>query len=671
VSTEQNRSGVAAAGHGASAYRSDIDGLRAVAVIPVVLFHAGYSIFSGGFVGVDVFFVISGYLITGILYREALEGRFSIARFYERRVRRIFPALFALLAATLVAGLFILLPNELAALGRSAIAATLFVSNIFFWRESGYFDAASITKPLLHTWSLAVEEQFYIFFPPLIWAICRWKRSWLLPIIVIGALASLVLSVLLLPHQASATFYLIPTRAWELLIGSALALLPSVRGKIAEVVSALGLLAIVASVLLYREAMPFPGLAALPPCLGAGALILCARDTWTGKLLSAAPMRAIGLISFSLYLWHWPVLVYARFIYGDILPPVVSAACVLISTAAAAFSWRFIEQPFRKSRPGATSTKPLLAGLALLVAFSVAGLGLTSGLPGRLPAEATRIAAAAKAPDISSPGCFLVRQGNGPDLEEDCLAAPPGRPKVLLWGDSHANQFAIAIRKSAASADAEFRQAGRAGCPPLAGLTPLDVTRPDPLCGPFNDRILKAAIADPSIKLVILAGRWSRFTFPAGDPEGRRLLDRTTAGETDTRALFFRGLGETVKQLRAADKQVILIADVPEFEKPLPECMARAAWHGSDAARCAFNAETLPGSDADHWLTGFGAAHQDLVLLRPMDSLCPGGACSRTFQGLPISSDQDHLTESTAQFVISQDAFQRAFYKALGQPGRP
>lgn len=203
-------------------YRSEIDGLRTLAVIPVVMFHADISGFGGGFVGVDIFFVISGYLITGILYRDVLTDHFSILKFYERRIRRIFPALFAVLAVTFLAGIFVLLPNEMVELGRQIGATTLFMSNLLFWKESSYFDAASETKPLLHTWSLAVEEQYYIFFPILLALIARWRIRLILPVIVAGAVLSFATSVLLLTSIPEATFYLLPTRAWELAIGRAL-----------------------------------------------------------------------------------------------------------------------------------------------------------------------------------------------------------------------------------------------------------------------------------------------------------------------------------------------------------------------------------------------------------------------------------------------------------------
>lgn len=288
-------------------YRPDIDGLRAVAVLGVILYHFEVWPFSGGFVGVDVFFVISGYLITGIIANDLQADRFSILTFYQRRVRRILPALVACVAATSVAGLFILLPNELQDLGQSLIATALFASNIYFWSQSGYFAPAADTQPLLHTWSLAVEEQFYIAFPLILAAVWRWNRRALVPTLLVLALLSLGVSAYQVQQAPQAAFYLSIGRGWELLVGSLIALCRSHLDKVPATCAWLGLAAIVASLVGYNEQMPFPGLAALLPCLGAAAIIVSAPGTMVGNFLSSSPMRGIGLISYSLYLWHWPI----------------------------------------------------------------------------------------------------------------------------------------------------------------------------------------------------------------------------------------------------------------------------------------------------------------------------------------------------------------------------
>ncbi|MCB5200694.1 acyltransferase, partial [Loktanella sp. TSTF-M6] len=299
-------------------YRRDIDGLRTLAVVPVVLGHAGLGLFAGGFVGVDVFFVISGFLITGILVRELEQGRFSLIDFYERRARRILPALFVVLAACIVVFWFLLLPQHYVVIGKAGIASLLFSSNIYFFRiDSAYFANATSMQPLLHTWSLAVEEQFYIVFPVLLWLIAAWRRTSRTLLIAGLSLASFALAVWMVPRHPVAAFYLTPTRVWELGLGALLALgaFPALRHRLlAELVAAAGLVAIAWAVFTLDKTDPFPGLNALAPCLGAVAIIWAGQSqiTLTGRLLSTRGMVGIGLMSYSLYLVHWPVLVAAR-----------------------------------------------------------------------------------------------------------------------------------------------------------------------------------------------------------------------------------------------------------------------------------------------------------------------------------------------------------------------
>ncbi|MEL6748375.1 MAG: acyltransferase, partial [Pseudomonadota bacterium] len=375
-------------------YRRDIDGLRAIAVLAVVIYHAGWTTMSGGFLGVDVFFVISGYLITGILINDWEKGRYSLLTFYERRIRRIFPALFAMLAATILAAMFILLPPDLERLGASVLATTAFVSNIFFWSETGYFATSADSKPLLHTWSLAVEEQFYIFFPLiLIGALAFGKRRALAaaavkeggrPGLPTAITVMLVLSVVSLivaewtVHQAADTaFYWPHTRAWELLAGALIAMdafKPLRTRQTREWVSGIGFAMVIISLFAISSADTFPGLTAMPAVLGSALIIyaghrqpehLPVQDrTLVQQFLGLSPMVGIGLISYSLYLWHWPILVFAAQMSFEPLTLLDRTMLVIASIVAAYLSWRFVEQPFRaKSKPriepGARQLKPV------------------------------------------------------------------------------------------------------------------------------------------------------------------------------------------------------------------------------------------------------------------------------------------------------------------------
>ena len=313
-------------------YRPDIDGLRALAVVPVVLFHAGLSVFQGGYVGVDIFFVISGFLITRILAASMREDRYSILDFYERRARRIFPALAVMVLASLAFGWFVLTPEEYAKIGKTAVSIGAFVSNFHFWRSVGYFERETNFHPLLHTWSLAVEEQFYIFFPILLYFLHKRHRR------LIAALAgifflSFASSVALVEFKPRVAFYLLPPRAWELMAGSLIALGVSDRfwsPRAAAAAALLGLALIAGAIFFYTPAMPFPGFAAMPPVLGA-CLIIWARGQGAGRLLAIRPMVWIGLLSYSLYLWHLPIFEFAKYLLGGQLPPAIGLSLSLVS----------------------------------------------------------------------------------------------------------------------------------------------------------------------------------------------------------------------------------------------------------------------------------------------------------------------------------------------------
>jgi peptidoglycan/LPS O-acetylase OafA/YrhL len=337
-------------------YRAEIDGLRALAVLPVILFHAGFELFSGGFVGVDVFFVISGYLITTIIISEMAEGKFSIVNFYERRARRILPALFFVMAVCLPFAWLWLTPNDLRDFGQSLIAVSTFSSNILFWLESGYFDTAAELKPLLHTWSLAVEEQFYILFP--IFLILTWRLGvkWTLILLLIFFFVSLGIAQWGAYNSPSATFYLLPTRGWELLVGVFAAFYIKYNSfskyhYVNQSLSLIGFGLIVYSIIIFDKTTPFPSLYALVPTIGTGLLILCAvPETFIHKLLSLRFIVGIGLISYSAYLWHQPLLAFTRHrLLGDISDVILIVLCVG-SLVMAFFSWKFVEAPFRNKQ---------------------------------------------------------------------------------------------------------------------------------------------------------------------------------------------------------------------------------------------------------------------------------------------------------------------------------
>ncbi len=361
-------------------YRREIDGLRAVAVIPVILFHAGFTIFSGGYVGVDIFFVISGYLITSIIITELEQGKFSILRFYERRARRILPALFFVMLACIPFASLWMLPAQFRDFSQSIVAVTVFVSNILFWQESGYFAATSDEKPLLHTWSLAVEEQYYMLFPLLLLLLWRFGRRPVFYTIIAISIFSLMLSEWGWRNQPDANFYLAPTRAWELLAGSICAFLQFGKAqKSNNVLSAFGLGLVLFSIFFYDGSTPFPSVYALAPVGGAALIIMFgARETWVAKLLSLKAFVGIGLVSYSAYLWHQPLFAFARIRSGAAPEQWLMLLLAFTSLLLAYFSWRYIERPFRKRTRPALPSQRAVFGIAsvfgvVFIAFGVAG----------------------------------------------------------------------------------------------------------------------------------------------------------------------------------------------------------------------------------------------------------------------------------------------------------
>jgi peptidoglycan/LPS O-acetylase OafA/YrhL len=446
-------------------YRPEIDGLRTIAVLPVLLFHAHVAGFSGGFLGVDVFFVISGFLITSILLSDLKEGRYCLRTFYERRARRILPALvFMILCVTPVAWLF-LLPLDLADFGRSIAATMGFASNILFWRESGYFDTAAEFKPLLHTWSLAVEEQYYIFFPPLLALLFARSRRMLWILLALCALLSLALAQIGSGISASASFYLFPTRAWELLVGALAALAVfderlQLTGAPAQGLSLLGLAAILSSIVLLDKSVPFPGVYALPATLGTVLVLLFARPgTWVQRVLAFRPIVALGLISYSTYLWHQPLIALYRYRF-----PEYEAGTVLIALLAlplAWLSWRFVEAPFRNKSILPERTSYLTATLAVIIGLALGGLALTAkgGWSSRYTEKENTIFN-----DFAAGKAYVPERFNA--LRGAEFSTRSERRKVLIIGDSYGQDLVNALAEAGLVAQLDLSThhiAGRCG----------------------------------------------------------------------------------------------------------------------------------------------------------------------------------------------------------------
>jgi peptidoglycan/LPS O-acetylase OafA/YrhL len=641
-------------------YRPDIDGLRALAILPVVFYHYHVAPFSGGFVGVDIFFVISGYLITSLVHGEIGEGRFSISTFYERRVRRIFPALFAMLAVVTVACAFILFPADFTRYASSLFATAFFASNVEFWSELGYFDVASEQKPLLHLWSIAVEEQFYLLFPAILMLIgAKAKRR---ALIVVGLifLASFAYSIWQVSHDAATAFYLLPARMWELMLGALLAIgafAPPASRLLREGLGAAGLALIGWSVFAFTRATPFPGASALLPCLGTALVIYTgtAERTSVNIALSARPVVFIGLISYSLYLWHWPLYVLARYVLFREPGAMETAALIVASFGLAVLSWRFVERPFRQ-RKWKLSRRSLFGGaLAAMAATAVCGIAVfeSGGLPQRLPPDVRKILAEETDAEPRFKTCFGF---TADDVRAGKLCrfgrASAKTPSFILWGDSHADAFLPAVEDVASRENRAGLLAGTDSCPPLLG-----VTRPDAWkCKPFNDAVAKLAL-DPWITDVILDARWAKNaegTSYGDEPPGRILLyddeGRGMTSET-THAVFLRGLERTVAALTRAGKRVILIGSVPEIGWPVPAVLARMKLAGDERDMSQPLAVFLR---RQHFVRlAFAQMQKDYGarVVYPDQVLCSAVSCKVTQNGTPLYRDEHHLSAYGARLL--------------------
>ncbi|ARP68113.1 MULTISPECIES: acyltransferase family protein [Mesorhizobium] len=566
-------------------YRADISGLRAVAVVPVVLYHAGFSAVSGGFVGVDVFFVISGFLITSDIIERTDRGEFSLLDFYHRRVRRIFPALFAMLAACFAMGWFVLPPGEFIGFGNSAIAAAISASNFFFYVNTNYFTEAATSLPLLHTWSLAVEEQFYFLWPLVVILMMRWLRPWAAVIVAALGIISITAAQHWLQSDPPFVFYMLPTRAWELLTGGLIAL-PAAKAMrptrtIAELLAASGLALITASLFLLNQDTPFPGLYALAPCIGA-ALIIAAgfhRDTMVSKALSIKPAAFIGLTSYSLYLWHWPLLVFAGIYRNRELFVSERVAVVLAALLASALSWRFVERPFRRRATGWKWMVPTAGTMAGVCCLSLAII-YSSGFPSRGPDDGPSVQALrAERAKFESSSC-LQRGGLIPKTGECILGFGNIAPRVVLWGDSQAAHLASALDEAARTTGVRVRQITKAGCAPFPDMTMLPASPLRADCPAFNASALQSVLADPNITLVILAGRWNAYSGRGGSFLS---TDGSWPSQETSNANFTSAIEQTAASLAAHGIKTAVVGPTPEPSIDVLTCLVRADFMKGDA----------------------------------------------------------------------------------------
>lgn len=646
---------------GSVKYRRDIDGMRALAVLPVVLFHAGYSWLPGGFVGVDVFFVISGYLICSIILKEMEQQQFSFRRFYARRVRRILPVLLVVLSVTLVAGYFFLLPNEYMNLVEAALATLTFVPNIYFeLTASTYFGLDIATQPLMHTWSLGIEEQFYILFPALLLLLHRrFSRNTMRVVLISILVLSLIANILLAQNFTFFTFYIPQTRAWELLAGVMLAIgvVPEIRNHIVANLAGLsGLVLILGTMLLLNERDVFPGINAVYPVLGSVLLIHSGTHATTAVswLLSRRLPVWIGLISYSLYLWHWPVSVYVNMVSDSQSSRLFVVA---LSAILAALSYRYVESRYRKpqvSRPSRRLSGELAAiGLVVMVGAGVV-LG-EDGLVERIPDSAWQAVATEHAGDELQ-SCRQFSENERGKLGEKgmfCrLGEKDGQPSFVVLGDSHAEALLPSVQLAALKTGSSGYSISLGGCRTLAGVFRKHKKK----CLYYNNAALRLVRSMPSIKKVFIVGYWRiPLTGEGYDNKNYLIMDTQTRIQSpeENRRVFEQGLQRTMELLK--DREVIVVQDIPEigsqFGKSITNHFVRQAWLGTSRSTAYEYKLTTDRYESmfDDIISKLPANGRYLKI-RPW--LCHSDTCPLLIDGKLAYRDGDHLSYNGALLLV-------------------
>ncbi|MBB3955530.1 acyltransferase family protein [Novosphingobium sediminicola] len=621
---------------GRSNFRRDIQGLRALAVVAVVLNHALPNLITGGFVGVDIFFVISGYLIPQIIVRDIEAGEFSVADFYRRRARRILPALFVVLVTTLAFGWLILPPSNYKELARTAISTSLFVSNFDFAKLTGYFDGAADLKPLLHMWSLAVEEQYYIIFPPFLYIAWRYlgRRNacailWLLAIVALGA------SEIGRHFFRHAAYYLLPFRAVELLIGALFSIcgLPALQNaRMRHATSLLGLGMMLAAIAFFSPTTPFPGLAALLPCIGAGLFIYAGVSDQTigGRLLSFKSIIYVGAISYSFYLWHWPILAFLRNLTVAELPIAWAISAVSASLVLASLSYHFIEQPFQSPWGRNLPYLKLAVVETGVVVLMSAAVYLSNGLPRRFSPAAQQMFAASQDYNHRRDSCHNGGSPVGIIYSKSCVfGAVSARPDLAVWGDSHGSELVAYLGERASRRGRSVRELTSSACPPA-----LHINVPDrPYCSKTNQGTLEALIHDPAIRTVVLTANGIRYDDKIGLETGMRA---------------------SVEALMLAGKRVVLIKQIPLMPYDISERAGLFTQRG-----LSLDGLGLPRSTAlaqvksyDAFIDALGR-EDNVDIYDPKSALCASNFCHAVIGGADILYfNSEHLSIVGVSFAF-------------------
>jgi len=615
-----------------SAYRPEIDGLRSIAVVPVILFHAGFGLFSGGFVGVDIFFVISGFLITSIIAREMQAGRFSLLTFYERRARRILPALFLIMLLCLPVAWQILVPRDLKDFAQSLVAVSTFTSNILFWRETGYFGTEAELKPLLHTWSLAVEEQFYFVWPAVLVLGFRFaiSRAWLTALLV----ASSFLYAQLAFDALSESYYSPFARAWELLSGGLAAIILNRVGwtyfyKWGPWLAALGIGLMAISMLMPLAVLDFATWTPLIPVVGTLLVILGGETNWMSRILIQNRLVVwTGLISYSLYLWHWPILSFATIVYDAMPPHALRVAGIALSFLIAWASWRFIEEPARK----VWSFRKL--GILLAAILVASGAVIAFVLLRPLSAEERRddrVNDLIAGWDWDYSENEICREAYGDEADTFCYQSRTGAPEIVLIGDSLANHLTPGIIDQPRFEGANVLSIGRCG---LVAWTSVEPSQCE-----LQDRVLAAS---DKVDLVIVGGGW-----PAIDEQGRFDFKSRSVRVADPYGVRFRkDLLARLRSFARPGRRIVVVGPKPELGYDVRRCFGRPLV--APSGTCRLTARQVEGGSTQRVRAMLKEVVDQVpgaILVDPAPLFCDANGCDYVSrEGLPYLRDNVHFS---------------------------
>jgi peptidoglycan/LPS O-acetylase OafA/YrhL len=630
-------------------YRPEIDGLRALAVLSVLFFHTEIPGFSGGFVGVDIFYVISGYLITSVIARDVVVRRFSFVSFYDRRIRRIFPALFTVVFFSILAGSVLLIPKDFAVFGKSLIAMTFFVSNIFFKKiggAQGYFGDDSHSQVLLHTWSLSVEEQFYLFFPTTLILLARFAKRRSNECIWLGAIVSFAINIWATYHRPHGAFYFLIPRTWELLLGALLAMnaVPPLKRRVSREIAGLTGLALIAwAVSVFTTDTTFPGFAVLFPCLGAGLIMYAGGNgpSFVRTILSLRPLVFIGVISYSLYLWHWPIIVFGKYLAAGDLTSGDTTLIILLSLLMAFISFEFIESPFRGKDSPITRRQIFSFGLAASALSAALGFTIYSsqGFPGRFDVSTRELISK----NVQRKSDFEFVCSNWKTEIKSvadltlCNIGEGSSKKIMFWGDSHVQQLYPLIREIYDSGG--LREHGvvftvAPGCPPTENMN-----RPEPgfHCDSFGHFAMMRS-EEEDVDTVFIGFSPPDTLCPSVDG---RCVGKIS--DEESRQRFVQQLSDYIRSLKMRGKGVILSLPFPCFDKSPPDLQIRNAV--LQRFKIVGAARPIDPLNVRNQLESL-AEHAGAEIFDPRMSLCRERGCITETDGVSIYKDDNHLAAS-------------------------